>query len=1445
MLTCTRITSIEYYESMERQIRREAGLTSASATLDDTASAYAKKEALKGHREGSEAYEVAYTAAFDKALRTLRKGHSEGRDQVAYYTDNGAGEANGVWWTRRGRDGSNTPPSSTPSPFRLSEDGAPVDGRVLRDLAEGRDPETLDPLVKVSANGKRSVGYDMQFAAPKSVSVLAAFAEPEVRDRIVAAHDRAVRRALDFAFDEGLIVTRTGAQGKDRSPVEEVSAAVYRHFTSRAQDPQLHSHAVLLNLAVRADGKTGSIDNKDVLRNAGGIAALYRSELVSELRRELGVEAHREGRNFEVTGIPERVIEHFSKRRAEIEKAAKEGGFNTAANREAAQVAAFETRAAKDKEIPLTALEERWMRELANAGWSPSALFEVARVEGERARKERDGEGTREERLGRLALAGIESVTHTEAVIEHRHLLRHVAESLQCEASADEVLAAVKGLTERGQVIRLGETKAGEPVYSTVELVEAEKAMLRGAFSRQDEREFVSAADLDRVLAGRPTMREEQKAAVRHALNRDGVSVVEGSAGSGKSYAMASVAEAARDAGAEVWTIAPSWKAVDVIRTDTETAEEMARAVSGFLNRVRSGDIELGRNAVIVTDEAGMIGTHDMAALVEAAGQAGAKLVLTGDTRQLAPVVAGAPMRALVKGLGTSRMEEIQRQRGRTQEEGAWMRAASMDFAKGETARALEAYDRAGAVTWDEDRDAAIDALVRDYAADRQQDPLKTRAVLTGWNVDVGDINRRVRDRLIAQGTLPAGQDTEITAIPRGAGKAAPLAIAPGDDVIFGETVEVQGQTIRNADLARIERVQRNREGEAVLTFRLAKNGASVTAKVSDLIGFREEGAPQAPKLQHAYAMTTHAAQGVTVDQCYVANVRGMQAESTYVAMTRHRESVRLYADTSRVRDQLEARRPGISSDERGLPGQAKPETVPEITMAELRAALIEESAASGSKANASDFLPEKTDLRTWSGAARRASNLPPVVETAAPSQTGNPLKSQASRLPPKPTPVASGITGQEQPIPGTSGAPLPTPSQRAADAVRERMQARVTAPVAYPVPSKTGSAVSRRITPEEFEAFGKIDLAAFAEREGLKPVGAWERGKAGEEFRLYQDPSKADGSKVNIARWPSGKWSFAARDGSAKGAITQFMAWRDGCSPIQAAHRLRAFLGTAPEARTTITEASRAPAIRSTSPAKRAPDTSSRPPEDRASAIRKAEFLWQKLGRQANDYLLKVRDIAPEILSRFRSEIRTTRTGVAAFAHRDLEGRITGYEFKGAGDQDGGRRSISKFSDGGEKNFTQMGDSKSPSRIYVAESGVDGLSIYQADGQPAGSLVCSFYGNPSAVALDRFRELTRRHPEAEVHIAMDNDTAGRRFAAQVEEKVREARGPDATVTDRRPGDEYKDWNDQIRGWSKDDAVRLRAEREAEMQAQAERERIASEAARIAAEEQHRVARPR
>ena len=1104
-MTCTRITSVEYYESMARQIRREAGLSTPDSPLDEMAAAYARKAAAETASEGSAAFETAYAQAFDRALATLRRGHSEGRDQVAYYTDTGAGEANGVWWTPRSGAGSGL--SRSRDPFRSCPDGAEVDGRVLRDLAAGRDPQSLEPLVRASTNGRRSVGYDLQFAAPKSVSVLAAFAGPEERARILAAHDRAVRRALDYAHAAGLIVTRTGAQGRERAPAGGVSAAVYRHFPSRAQDPHVHSHAILLNLCVRADGSTGGLDNREILLNAGGIAALYRSELAEGLRAELGCEAVRSGRNFEVAGLAEPVLELFSKRRAAIERVAREQGFETADDRVAAQAAAFDTRAGKDRETPLASLEAEWDRQLVQAGWTRAALFEEVRIAADGIRDTRAGAPA--ERLQRLAEAGLAATLEMQAVLEERELLRLTAEALQCEAGADAVLEQVERLRQDGRVVEVGRSAQDKPVYATPAMIATEQTMLRVAYTRQDERAFVPDEVVTRVLADRPSLRPEQRAAVRHALNRDGVSVVEGSAGSGKSYAMASVAEAVRASGGEVWAIAPSWKAVEVIQTDTATPESMARAVTGFLNRIDKGEIARGPRTVVIADEAGMIGTRDLAALVEATGAAGAKLVLSGDTRQLVPVPAGAPMRLLVRALGASRMDEIQRQRGRSEAEGAWMRAASIDFAAGRTASALEAYDRGGAITWGTDREATIQALVDAYAESRlePEGAERTRAVLTGWNKDVRALNARIRARLKQDGLLPEGEDVEIDAIPRGGGRAEALALTVGDEVIFGESVKVGSQAIRNADLARVEALSGD-PADPVLTLRLVKNGVRLSARTSALVGDRQRGEPQVPRLQHSYAMTTHAAQGVTVDEAYVADLRGAGAEATYVAMTRHRRTVRLYVDTARIRDRLEAVRSGVRPEERGLPGSRKAAhpKMASIGQSEIRQAFLAACASGGGKANVADFAGD--DLRGWCG---------------APAQT-------------RVIPVRSGgRMGLERAGPwrralaGIAPASVRTPSP-AARALRQRMAERLHAPTAYPVPrpSRAGHAIPfASDIPGQQERIGRLAAILWQGlRREIRSAATAIRGLL---------PLTLEQLRADVLIDPQGRIAFARRDQSGR----------------------------------------------------------------------------------------------------------------------------------------------------------------------------------------------------------------------------------------------------------------------------------------------------------------------
>jgi hypothetical protein len=186
--------------------------------------------------------------------------------------------------------------------------------------------------------------------------------------------------------------------------------------------------------------------------------------------------------------------------------------------------------------------------------------------------------------------------------------------------------------------------------------------------------------------------------------------------------------------------------------------------------------------------------------------------------------------------------------------------------------------------------------------------------------------------------------------------------------------------------------------------------------------------------------MTTHAAQGVTVDEAYVAYLRGTGSEATYVAMTRHRRTVRLYVDTGRIRERLEAARSGVRPEERGLPDDRRPARREDASIgdSEIRQAFLAACASGGGKANVADFAGD--DLRGWCSAPAR----PHAITVRIGGKLG--LEHAGS---------------WKEAISGIALASVGIPSP-AAQALRQRMEQRLDAPAAYPVPrpSRAGHAI-------------------------------------------------------------------------------------------------------------------------------------------------------------------------------------------------------------------------------------------------------------------------------------------------------------------------------------------------------------------------------------------------
>ena len=212
----------------------------------------------------------------------------------------------------------------------------------FQNVFAGCSPDGEAELVQNAGKPERVGAWDLTFSAPKSVSVLWSQALPETQQRVIDAHHRAVEAGLDY-LQGAAGLTRRG-HGGQRLERAKLIFATFEHGTSRNQDPQLHTHCLVINLGIRADGSTGALWTKELFTHKMAAGALYRTELASQLKKNLGLGIARDGDSFRIEGVPTKLCETFSTRRQEIMRALAERGLSGAV---AAKAAALATRQVK------------------------------------------------------------------------------------------------------------------------------------------------------------------------------------------------------------------------------------------------------------------------------------------------------------------------------------------------------------------------------------------------------------------------------------------------------------------------------------------------------------------------------------------------------------------------------------------------------------------------------------------------------------------------------------------------------------------------------------------------------------------------------------------------------------------------------------------------------------------------------------------------------------------------------------------------------------------------------------------------------------------------------------------------------------------------------------------------------------------------------------------
>ncbi|MCH6206353.1 AAA family ATPase [Brucella ciceri] len=829
-------------------------------------------------------------------------------------------------------------------------------------------------------------------------------------------------------------------------PVKDFVAAIYLHQTARPTgdgssrgDPQLHAHFLLMKSAIRQDGTVGAIENNSLYYMRPVMDGLFKTAMVEGLQkmeefRHLDFEMGEKGLKIKAKDqqLFDQIVDHFSSRSREIDNSLEDKGLDRS-NRKAADVAAKDTRGSKDDQPPVEELEGDWAKGFEKFLGDNDLMVMLSKRE---VLKE-----TREEKIDRVAQNAIKRLGNHRTIIREVDVLAETSRACVGEFTFDEVKEvvhhikqhylyiaepdqdmriqwAVKHLAHKEVRFLLDIKKA--PVMKPIRTMRQIKAVLQKM-----------QANFDADPKNNKMLNEEQVGMYKYILtSRQQVICVEGSAGTGKTFSMSAVHEAVKDAGMTMIGLSPSWKAAGILRDDLGLANDKFFATAKFIAQHRAGKIKIDANTVIVVDEAGMCGIEHAQYILKVVKDAGARLILQGDRFQLSPVSAGDPLSIAMRLTGGYRLNNIVRQSNNATEETkrltARMREASGYFVKSGLegliqqpegsrddadnpnkkspkfqgdqyiAKALGIYHEEGRIIFSKTAGDAYEEVARRYVrnAKLEQGNLQESLVVTNRNSDVHALNRNIRRAMIKAGYF-GDIEVEIDAYRRDEKEDTighKLKLRAGERVIFGGkqfTVDAaSGMQINNSDMATVERVTPRKGQEPLLHLRFDKTDKHpeilVVVTPSQLAAEdRFSDRKPLPVLQHAYAVTVHAAQGTTVNRCIVANINGIDYRLAYVGLTRHRHDAEMVVNVGRMEVNALVKQGLIIREENGNLYIPHPEgkediVIPEdeykLTEEDYMNRLIFEASTSESKSNFTDigFYKTKDGLEQFLGDRNR-----------------------------------------------------------------------------------------------------------------------------------------------------------------------------------------------------------------------------------------------------------------------------------------------------------------------------------------------------------------------------------------------------------------------------------------------------------------------------------------
>ena len=890
------------------------------------------------------------TATMSQAASSAYYLHSQRsfRHPTEYYT---AGEEpDGVWFN--------------PNDLLGLTDTQKIDNRSFHRLYNGFDPETGDKLTQNAGSDKRSPGLDITFSPDKSISALWAIADQPLRTKIEDAHNSAARMALQQIFLKECSYTRTRVGGSSKDgEIQVIPAkmlgAMFQHGSSRAGDPQLHTHCMLFNaVQTDQDGQWRALHQKPLYLWIKPAGAFYRAQFASHLA-DLGIKMERYGKDnayVRIKNMPQDLQDEWSKRRSEIVDAAAEMGFETADNPSRAALINLMTRDSKRGDQDPDLRQTRW-RDECESRYECADLVAVAFGD----RQDVTPEYVRQwaEELDNLPHA----LTRLQALFRTPQLTEAICNLHDTDKLAafhpETVESAIDRIIQNPELVALDrEARTAESIAGlshTVPLstrhtlqMETETRNLARTLSQRNTFALPPQDIQDKLQELREEdypLSDEQASAIEYVAGRSGaVSIIEGAAGSGKTTTIRPIVDLYKKHGYNIIATAIAWRTAEQLANECNIPPHSAEQL---LTMAAHDKLHLDDKSIIIVEEAGQLPTRHTHRILKLAEEAGAKVILLGDTQQQQPIEAGPGLRLIHDVAGSHRVDTIRRQLPDAEDvlrdihgfdpeqaiaaSGAlspaecarvlseikngnrpdhlvpWQISIATDFKNGNAQDAIEACYRRGRLHLRANPESTINKLVNDWHEYVTNNPDKSSVVLARTHEELKLLSLQMRERIHANQIDPK---IAVVTVSRGEGKKREhynLEIRIADRLRLGgnklDKKLYTGSLVTVEDLS-IRGAPSHHEPRVLITAR-DDRGRKVTFYHDEIRDFHGN-----IRLDHGFALTMTSAQGLTVDRSFVLADDAPARETIYPAATRHRERLDLYVSRESPLDRIKSNMP-------------------------------------------------------------------------------------------------------------------------------------------------------------------------------------------------------------------------------------------------------------------------------------------------------------------------------------------------------------------------------------------------------------------------------------------------------------------------------------------------------------------------------------------------------